>query len=94
MRGGGRPTHPLAGRSFGRLTVLGLTERPAMARTAGSYWLCRCDGPQRRDMCAGSAVVVASSLTRGNTRSCGCLRRETAVATAKRKSLARCNSGV
>lgn len=34
-----------------------------------AYWFCRCD-------CGRSAVVKGASLRGGNTRSCGCLRRE------------------
>jgi len=43
---------------------------------SGAKWYCTCD-------CGGVIVTLASSLNRGKTASCGCLRRETARATGK-----------
>lgn len=60
----------LPGQVFGRLTVL--EEAPAPTEyTAyrGLWYRCRCQ-------CGNEAVVRRSSLVRGDTRSCGCLRRE------------------
>lgn len=57
----------LAGRQFGRLTALEQAPRPPGQR--GALWRCRCD-------CGAVVVRAASELKRGNTRSCGCLRRE------------------
>lgn len=60
----------LAGRVFGRLTVLaraGSTE--TLPRRP--LWRCRC-------ACGAEAVVMAASLREGRTRSCGCLRAELA----------------
>lgn len=53
----------LTGQKFGRLTV---TE--PVGRSPGSQiiWLCKCD-------CGGTAKVLTSNLTKGHTRSCGCL---------------------
>lgn len=65
----------LTGRRFGRLTVL---RRSSF--TDGSpdvFWDCRCD-------CGAEIVTRANSLRRGATRSCGCLRAETAAVLAKR----------
>lgn len=62
---------PLTGKTFGRLTVLVRCERDP------SYWWCQCScgtDPKR---------IYRGSLTRGLTRSCGCLWRET-VAGANR----------
>jgi hypothetical protein len=56
----------LAGRRFGRLTVLVQAEN----RDGRVVWLCRCD-------CGADKSVKAIDLTRGVTRSCGCLRAET-----------------
>lgn len=56
---------PLSGQTFGRLTVFDrCSQNP-------SYWWCQCS--------CGSAAkrIYRSSLTRGLTRSCGCLWRET-----------------
>lgn len=48
----------LVGKKFGRLTVL--------RRWAGVHWECRCE-------CGLETTVLGGNLTRGNTRSCGCL---------------------
>jgi hypothetical protein len=51
----------LTGRQFGRLTVL--------HRAGTSHWKCQCSCGNRRD-------VSGDSLRHGETRPCGCLRRE------------------
>lgn len=63
------------GQRFGRLTVLGLNHTATSnAGKERRHWLCRCD-------CGGEIVVAGGSLTaKTNTRSCGCLRRETSRA--------------
>jgi len=56
----------LTGRKFGRLTVLRPTER----RTSGRVvWECKCD-------CGNMICVASNSLLDGDTKSCGCLRKE------------------
>lgn len=65
----------LTGQTFGRLTVL----RYAGGGRGGARWLCECACPARTQR-----VVDRNSLTSGNTRSCGCLRRESARETAPR----------
>lgn len=53
----------LTGQTFGKLTVVSF---------AGSYkrchakWLCKCE-------CGNEKTVTGNSLTKGNTKSCGCL---------------------
>lgn len=67
----------LPGQVFGRLTVL--EEAPAPTEyTAykGLWYRCRCQ-------CGNETVVRRSSLVRGDTRSCGCLRRENSRGLAK-----------
>lgn len=44
-------------------------ERLIAVRREGKKWLCRCD-------CGGKKLILASSLKRGLTKSCGCLNRE------------------
>lgn len=61
------PLRQLAGKRFGRLTVL---SRAPDANEAAVRWLCRCD-------CGTSHIVGSKSLANGHTRSCGCLHRET-----------------
>lgn len=58
----------LIGRVFGRLTVC---ERISSNHNNHVVWQCACE-------CGGSAAVTTGNLTKGNTRSCGCLQRETA----------------
>lgn len=60
--------HDLTGQKFGKLTV---QPNPTRRTVEGGsvyymFWDCVCD-------CGGTAQVNASSLTSGNTRSCGCL---------------------
>lgn len=55
----------LVGKRFGMLTVI----RPTDERKYGSIvWECRCD-------CGNTAFVLGSSLVKGRTKSCGCLKR-------------------
>ena len=58
----------LAGQRFGKLTAV----RPTDKRQEGSVvWECKCD-------CGNTSFVTAASLKSGNTKSCGCLKRELA----------------
>jgi hypothetical protein len=57
----------LTGRKFGRWTVI---ER-AHTRLGKVRWLCLCD-------CGAEWTVSATSLLRGTSKSCGCLRRRQA----------------
>ena len=63
----------ITGQRFGRLLAL---ERVGTDNTRNSLWLCRCD-------CGVEVIVKSASLRSGNTRSCGCLRKE--VSTKNRK---------
>lgn len=55
----------ITGQEFGRLTVV----RFHHAAPNGAHWLCSC-------ICGKEAIVTASLLRTGNTKSCGCLKRE------------------
>lgn len=55
------------GTRFGRLTVI----RSARNDNGGRLWLCWCD-------CGKTTIQPSSRLRSGNTRSCGCLRKEEA----------------
>jgi len=57
----------LKGRRFGRLIAL----HTSGTRARSILWLCRCDCGQRK-------LVAATNLQTGDTRSCGCLKRESA----------------
>ena len=71
-------TKNIIGQKFGRLTVIGKTEKT----TKDHYiiWLCKCD-------CGNICEVDTHSLKRGNTQSCGCFRKEQASkANSKRRN--------
>lgn len=58
----------LLGRKFGRLTVL---ERKHTNKWGNIYWLCGCQ-------CGNQKTIQGKLLTRGDSKSCGCFRREQA----------------
>lgn len=62
---------------FGRLVVTGPDiRRRGACGTGPRYWPCQCD-------CGQTVTVVGTSLTSGETRSCGCLQRELTAARAR-----------
>lgn len=58
----------LIGQKFGRLTVVRDTRKRYRTEV---IWLCKCD-------CDSSIEVVSSYLRKGDTKSCGCLKKEKA----------------
>ncbi len=58
------------GQKFGRLTVIAYSPAATCHR---SGWLCIC-------ICGNLGVVGKGDLTNGNTKSCGCLRRDRLIA--------------
>lgn len=62
----------LSGQRFGRLVVVELAEKSFNGKRFRYYWLCRCD-------CGNFCTARTDELTGGNTRSCGCLHKESAV---------------
>lgn len=56
----------LTGKQFARLTVLRIVGKSVRGDV---LWLCRCE-------CGGEVVGRSGDLNSGNTRSCGCLKRE------------------
>ncbi len=56
----------MTGEKFGRLTVLRFVGINASHKAT---WLCECD-------CGNTVVVDGKSMRSGNTKSCGCFRRE------------------
>ncbi len=56
------------GKRFGRLILLELAGR----RNGNALWKCHCD-------CGAEALVEGADLRSGNTKSCGCLMRESAA---------------
>jgi hypothetical protein len=65
-----RPAINLIGRAFGRLTVIAREGSTGQAPRR-PLWRCRCS-------CGAELIVLAASLLASRTRSCGCLRAETA----------------
>jgi len=59
--------YSIIGKRFGRLVVLGRDESWTGRKIR---WLCRCD-------CGNTCAAFGDNLVTENTRSCGCLRRET-----------------
>ena len=59
----------LTGKTFGRLTVMALSEPPKPTKYKALYWLCRCD-------CGNQTIVSGGNLSSGKIKSCGCLRKE------------------
>lgn len=55
----------LTGKKYGRLLVISRAEN----KNGRVYWYCKCD-------CGRTAIVSAIKLTSGETKSCGCLRKE------------------
>lgn len=60
----------LTGKRFGRLLVVERTE--GVEGRTNARWLCRCD-------CGNETKVLGTTLRRGESQSCGCLRREQKV---------------
>ena len=59
----------LQGQRFGRLTVIKLSENSVFENKAGAWWECKCD-------CGNLVTIKGTSLTYGQTTSCGCYRLE------------------
>lgn len=53
---------------FTRLKIVGIC--PEKSKKGGYRWYCLCE-------CGTKKVVTSEALLRGDTKSCGCLRRET-----------------
>jgi len=56
----------LTGRQFDRWTVIAFAGRNAQG---GAMWNCRCT-------CGAERIIFGPNLTRGQSRSCGCYRKE------------------
>jgi hypothetical protein len=58
----------LVGQKFGRLTVIKRVS-PNTSYGGNARWLCKCD-------CGKEKIIVGRNLRNGNTKSCGCLKKE------------------
>jgi hypothetical protein len=61
----------ITGRRFARLLVISRSPRPN-PKSQKAQWICRCD-------CGTQLDVVGDNLRTGNTRSCGCLKKELSI---------------
>ena len=61
----------LVGQKFGRLTVIKFNNIRKVGRLelSHSYFACKCE-------CGNRKIICGSELKRGNTKSCGCFRKE------------------
>lgn len=57
----------LSGQKFGRLTAIKFVDVNHKNRKA--MWICKCD-------CGNTLLVESSQLTSGNTKSCGCIKKD------------------
>ena len=57
----------LVGKRFGKLVVLSLAPK---TKNRSTVWLCKCD-------CGNEIITKGVYLKKGETRSCGCLAKET-----------------
>lgn len=57
----------MTGKTFGRLHVVA---RSQISKGGKAYWICRCE-------CGNTKTVSGEKLRSGNTKSCGCYRKET-----------------
>lgn len=73
----------LTGKKFGRLTVV------KYLRTTNTkpIWLCKCD-------CGKEIEVAAESLYTGNTKSCGCLQKESIIAQSSKNQIESTNVAI
>lgn len=71
----------LTGQRFGRLVAIRevkQTETDILFSGTNAYWLCQCD-------CGNETIVPSCHLRTGQTRSCGCYRRESVAEGKPRK---------
>lgn len=74
----------LTGQRFGRLTVISRAENDKVGQ---ALWHCFCD-------CGNEIIVFGWNLRTGNTKSCGCLRKEVMAENIKKTFAAKTNHGL
>lgn len=57
----------ITGKRFGKLVAVEIDYSKTSQENGHTYWKCKCD-------CGGEITVIVSSLKRGATKSCGCLK--------------------
>lgn len=66
--------HDLKGNIYGRLEVIEFSHMEKNGQ--GAMWKCKCE-------CGNEKIIQARSLTKGHTKSCGCLKSEKNIARFK-----------
>lgn len=56
----------LTGLTFGKLTVIRFEKKVGAGQGSKAKWRCKC-------VCGGTSIVFGANLSRGHTRSCGCV---------------------
>lgn len=59
----------ITGKKFGKLTALKLDHIKKYSKSTHRFWECICE-------CGNKCIVAQNQLTRGKTKSCGCLQNE------------------
>lgn len=59
----------ITGQKFGKLTAIKLDHIKSYSTSTKRYWLCKCK-------CGNYSIVEQGQLTRGKTKSCGCIQKE------------------
>lgn len=62
-------TLDLTGQRFGRLVVIKRADKESTEKKKKAYWECQCD-------CEKTTIAETSNLRGGQTKSCGCLKKE------------------
>ena len=70
-------TKVFIGQKYGRLIVV---DRVGSDKYSQPLWLCECE-------CGNTIILPSPRLLRGNTKSCGCLRRETSSQVNKKHGM-------
>ena len=64
------PTKDISGNRYGRLVILNFSHFERSLKKVRQYWNCRCD-------CGNEKILCSNSILNGDTKSCGCLLKET-----------------
>ena len=68
----------LTGQKFGKLTAIKRIRQKKYKNGSHSYWLCRCE-------CGNLTEVEVTHLKNGNTKSCGCLKKNRTMQNSTKK---------
>jgi len=72
-------------KQYGALVAISRSAKPTTVKGREAYWLCQCQ-------CGNQVVVKGTALTRGTTKSCGCISRDLRMSSWNTHGLARGNT--